>query len=249
MVRKSIGLLMAALATIAATPALATFVVTVEVPKATSTTTAFNFVGVETFDSQANGSAGFSTNFGTGGSISGTYTNAVVTGADQYGGAGGTGKYATTGSSGYTIDLATTNAGGIDYFGYWLSALNAGNLVSFYKSGALVATFDAAQLAASISNDPNYRGNPGGAYAGQNYGEAYAYLNFYDQGGTFDRVTISGSGHETDNHTIGNYASYSGTVLSGSVPEPSTWAMMLGGFVVIGGALRGNRRKDAFGRA
>jgi PEP-CTERM motif len=34
-----------------------------------------------------------------------------------------------------------------------------------------------------------------------------------------------------------------GTVGPGAVPEPATWAMMIGGFGMIGGALRYRRRR------
>jgi hypothetical protein len=30
---------------------------------------------------------------------------------------------------------------------------------------------------------------------------------------------------------------------TGAVPEPSTWAMMLAGFGLVGGAIRGSRRR------
>lgn len=37
-----------------------------------------------------------------------------------------------------------------------------------------------------------------------------------------------------------------GTVVTNAVPEPSTWAMMIGGFASIGGAMRYRRRKVTF---
>ena len=52
-----------------------------------------NLLGVETFESQPIGSAGFTTNFGTGGLITGTYAgDPVIAGANQFGSAGGVGN-------------------------------------------------------------------------------------------------------------------------------------------------------------
>ena len=47
----------------------------------------------------------------------------------------------------------------------------------------------------------------------------------------------------TDSFELFNAANYSATVTSGAVPEPATWALMLGGFGLAGGALRTSRRK------
>jgi hypothetical protein len=68
----------------------------------------------------------------------------------------------------------------------------------------------------------------------------YDTLNFYGTGGTVNpgflnvtSVTFYGSGsQELDNITV-----------NGGVPEPASWAMMLGGFGLVGGAMR--RRRTA----
>lgn len=41
--------------------------------------------------------------------------------------------------------------------------------------------------------------------------------------------------------TSGSNASYSGTLAFTAVPEPATWAMMVGGFGLVGGAMRRRR--------
>lgn len=45
--------------------------------------------------------------------------------------------------------------------------------------------------------------------------------------------------------TAGSSSTYSGTFNVASVPEASTWALMLGGFGMVGYALRGSRRSRA----
>ena len=57
--------------------------------------------------------------------------------ADVYGGAGGAGNYAVAfGNTPYTLTLTADpikDPQGINYFGYWLSALDAGNQVAFLQ--------------------------------------------------------------------------------------------------------------------
>jgi hypothetical protein len=71
----------------------------------------------------------------------------------------------------------------------------------------------------------------------------YATLNYYGTGGTVNpgflgvsSVTFYGSGsQELDNITV-----------NGGVPEPASWAMMLGGFGLVGGAMRRRRAAVTF---
>ena len=41
--------------------------------------------------------------------------------------------------------------------------------------------------------------------------------------------------------TSGGNASYAGTLAFAAIPEPATWAMMVGGFGIVGGAIRRRR--------
>jgi hypothetical protein len=223
-----------------------------EVAGAQNSTSGFDAVGIETFESRAIGAGQtFISNFG-GSAFSGTYTGVQVLGADQYGAAGGSGNYAVTFSStGYSLDLSTSRPGGVTYFGFWLSALDRGNEVSFFTGSNLLFTFTASDARTFIDGLPgagSYYCNPNAAFAGQNCGEPYAFLNFYARGGTkFDRIMFAENpqvgGYESDNHTVGQWNRITGTVIdipgtAGSVPEPASWAMLIAGFGLVGATAR-----------
>ncbi|MCG2842722.1 PEPxxWA-CTERM sorting domain-containing protein [Sandaracinobacter sp. RS1-74] len=228
-----------------ATPAAAASYVNYEAPGVQNTTAGFTTVGVETFDSRAAGSpAGFTTDFGTGGAIQATYSGGRIDTANQYGSAGGTGNHIVTFSNlnPITIEFTTTLPEGLTYFGYWLSALNAGNTLQFYSAGNLVATIDTGSVKGEIDSRANaaaYYGNPNAPYAGNNSGEPYAFLNIYfTDGDSYDKIVISqlsSGGYESDNHTVGFYTRV------GGVPEPTTWAMLIAGFGLVGAAARRRR--------
>ena len=203
-------------------------------------------VGVESFDTRTSG-ASFSTNFGTSGTITGVYSAVTIAPADQYGGAGGTGAYATTVSNTpYNIALTSTLTTGINYFGFWLSALDGGNQVSFYKNNVLLYTFLPSTLVAAVgacSASNPYCGNPNTQFAGINTGEPYAFVNFIDTNGTFDSVRFvqsGGGGYESDNHTVGYVTAQSGTGIA--VPEPTSLALLA--FALAGLAVVGRRRPE-----
>jgi hypothetical protein len=257
----SVRFAFAALASFTAASASAAIPFTVsletESPGIQSSTSGFSAVGVETFDARGTGTGqNFVSNFG-GGDFTGTYTGVQILGADRFGGAGGTGKYAVTFSStGYSLDLAATT-GNVTYFGFWLSALDRGNEVSFFRGGNLLFTFTATDARNFINGLPgasSYFCNPNTAFAGQNCGEPYAFLNFYARGGaSFDRIVFAENpqvgGYESDNHTVGRWTRMSGTPIDipgtqgGTVPEPASWAMLIAGFGLTGAAMR--RRRTA----
>jgi hypothetical protein len=211
-----------------------TFFLNYEAPGVERTTATFSIMGVENFDTR---SGAFSTDYGTSGAITGTYSGGglQILPADQYGGAGGAGKYIVTftGAS-YTLTLVndpSKNPDGVNYFGYWLSALDAGNQVVFKKSGVQVGALTPADVLAQVSGQPAYFGNPNPAFLGQNSGQPYAFINFYDTSGTFDEVDFTQNmigGYESDNHTVGFFTKIGG--VPSPVPEPSTWVMMGLGF-------------------
>ena len=208
------------------------------------TTATFTTVGVETFDDRTDG-AGFTTDFGTDGAISATYSPVQINSADRYGGAGGTGDYPVAFyGTGYSLTFTSDAARlphGVNYFGYWLSALDGGNQVAFYRDGLQVGALSPADVRARIGGNRTYFGNPDAPFRGQNAGEPYAFVNFYDTTGSFDEVRFTedpnGGGYESDNHTVGYYTATGGT------PEPATWAMFLVGFGLVGTGLRRSDRR------
>lgn len=187
-------------------------------------------IGVESFTGRTSNSS-FTTDFGTGGTITGAYSAVQVNAADQYGGAGGTGNYAVAFSNTpYSIALTSTLTTGINYFGYWLSALDSGNQVGFYKNNVLLYNFLPSTLIAAVgscSGSNKYCGNPNSQFAGANTGEPYAFVNFVDTNGTFDSVRFvqnGGGGYESDNHTVGFVTAQSGTNIA--VAEPASLALL-----------------------
>ncbi len=224
---------------IAATAHADVFFLNYEASGVEHTTATFTTVGVETFDGRTSG-ASFTTDFGTGGAIAATYSAVRINSADRYGGAGGAGKYAaafhtTPYSLHFTADPALFPLG-VNYFGYWLSALDAGNQVAFYRAGVQVGALSPGDVLARIGGNRNYFGNPNPGYTGQNGAEPYAFINFYDKTGSFDEVrftqSTNGGGYESDNHTVGFYTATGGT------PEPATWALFVAGFGLVGVGLR-----------
>ncbi|WP_243453791.1 Npun_F0296 family exosortase-dependent surface protein [Sandaracinobacteroides saxicola] len=221
--------------------------VTYEAPGVVNTTAGFDFVGVETFDSRpTGGGTSFVTDFGTSGQstlITGRYSNVDIRDANQYGGAGGVGRYAETFSgTGFELALSTSDPRGLTYFGYWLPALDGGNVLEFYKGGSKVFTFAPGDVRNAIGGNSAYFGNPSGPFAGWNRGEPYAFVNVYFKDGlTFDRIRFFESpmvgGYESDNHTVGFFNDITGS----AVPEPATWAMMIIGFGLVGSAMRRQR--------
>lgn len=200
--------------------------------------------------------------------------------ADVFGGAGtgsGTGggpnqqRYLSVNSgtrNQLTLTLSVTPAGsadgveGVNYFGLWISALDAGNSLTFLENGREVGVFNPPDLIRLISDfggacnnttlvNP-YCGNPfrptlPGNGQG-NRGEPYAYVNFVDTGGFFNQVrwtqTTPGANYESDNHAVGfcpkPLECVSGTV----VPtwEPGTWSLFGLGLAAIGLARRRRNR-------
>lgn len=241
---KSMGLIAATMMIGAGAAQAASVTVTYENPGVEHSTGTFTTVGVENFDSRSNGA--FSTDFGLApGVITGQYSAATqILNADQYGGAGGAGRYAVTFSNaGYALNLSTSLPTGVTYFGYWLPALDNGNVVELYSGATKIFTFTPAQVHAAIDAKANklaYYGNPDAPRQGQNAGEAYAFVNFYSDT-AFDKVVFRESpqvgGYETDNHSVGVWTARGGN----GVPEPATWAMMLLGFGAIGALTRRQR--------
>ena len=207
-----------------------------------------NVAGKQTYDT-------FTTDFGTGGQITGTYSGVQVIKADVYGGAGGAGQYAVSfgGARGQPYSLTLTAAPGreVNYFGYWLSALDNGNTLTFYEGGQEVFRFTAKDVLTAISKVPDnaaYYGNPNPAHAGDT-GQPFVFLNFFDKTGSFDKIVFSEvnngqAGYESDNHTVGYDVIDPGkgvVIPTTAVPEPASWALMILGVGGVGAMFRRRR--------
>lgn len=201
---------------------------------------------VNTFESGVYNSAAGTTTF-NGSGITGTYSgNYSVVPANLYGGAGGTGNFITTTGT-YSLTLSSS----VNYFGLWFSALDLGNQLSFYNGNTLLYTFTPAtyqSLVGACTGSNAFCGNPTTAFKGQDSGEQFAFLNFYDSNGSFNKVTFtetpSVGGFESDNHTVANLSSAPlGTAIV--TPEPSTWVLAMTGIFCIGGVVMTRRMQSA----
>jgi hypothetical protein len=137
----------------------------------------------------------------------------------------------------------------VNYFGFWLSALDAGNQLAFLNGGVVVGTFTPADLVAALgacTGSNPYCGNPTPPFLGEDSGEPFAFVNFVDTTGFFNELAFTESpdvgNYESDNHTVAfcsNPAACTvGTVLSGpppiATPEPTSIALLGTAFAGVG---------------
>lgn len=185
----------------------------------------------ETFNSQTPGTGlitPFVTNF-NGSPYTGTYTgNLVWQAADEFGGAGGTGVYPDIFSGSYSVTISPS----VNYFGLWFSALDLGNQLQFYNGSTLLYTFTPADFIHLVGACPGtaFCGNPNPDFLGEDGSQQYAYLNFYDQSGMFNKVVFSElnglGGFESDNHAVAVLDhNPGGTPITGT-PEPATAGLL-----------------------
>lgn len=219
-----LSVILAALAAMVATPALALVNVTVSAPGSANASITGYDLAVNNLNNATNGLASFGF---TGSSITATTTGFVnIAAANVYGGAGGTGSYGSISG-----DAVFQLSSGVNYFGLWGSALDGNNTVELYNGATLIGSYALQSTLASLTNSNSaYYGNP---FGGGNSGEAYAFFNFVSDS-AFNRIRLlqnGGGGFEFDNLTIG-------TASVSAAPEPTTWAMMLIGFGAIGWSLR-----------
>ncbi len=184
-------------------------------------------IGTKKFDSSFLGT----TDYNTGNAIVGTYSGSYgIYAADQYGGANGAGSYISTFSStGYKIDLThVASLPGVNYFGFWLSALDGGNQIQVLRAGTVVGTFTPHDLLTAVGAKPAYFGNPSGTFAGQDAAEPFSFVNFFDLSGYFDQIHVFENpmqgGYETDNHTVGYINPI--LVVGNTIPEPATFSLL-----------------------
>ena len=203
---------------------------------------------VETFDGIAAGTvlSGATTNTAVGVFSGGASNNSTVQNANQYGGAGGTGRYLSANNESQLQPLILTLATPGTYFGFWWSAGNeavlggTGNQIELLDiNGDPFFSYDAADVIDFLATRPDeadFYGNPNGVNV--NPTEAYAFLNMFSDQLIYG-VTFSGCCFESDNHTTAtSFSGASGEAVNAAVPVPAAGALLLGGLAALLGLRR-----------
>ena len=161
------------------------------------------------FDSQNVGTDGFSE---TNGTTTYTYSSDLeIKNANQWGGAGGS-KFITQevleSIRSYTINVNEDQK----YFGFWWSAGDPYNKITFKKDGVAVAEFKTQDLvnfinSSDVTNTDSFYGNPAFEGSGGHENEPFSFVNIFFKQGSYDEIVVAtltagGSAFESDNHTF-----------------------------------------------
>ena len=203
----SLGLPETTLATSANASTNSGITVTIEEPYLETTQLIDNFFVVD-FNEESLGGNGFNrTNDGT------TYTYGAdlrIDSANQWGGAEGS-KFITNaaGQGSFQISVDRDQK----YYGFWWSAGDSYNKITFKNDGAEVAAFKTADLvnfinSSGVDDTSAYYGNPNGGYGNSGHkNEPFAFVNVFFNDLTYDEIIIetmtdNGAAFESDNHTF-----------------------------------------------
>lgn len=147
-----------------------------------------------------------------------SYSNDLeVKTANQWGGANGS-KFITQKVLNSIRSYSMTVSEDQKYFGFWWSAGDPYNKITFKNDGEEIASFRTSDLVNFINesdtvNSNDYKGNP--AYSGNDTGhlnEPFAFVNvFFSNDFAYDEVVVAtltegGSAFESDNHTFSAFA-------------------------------------------
>jgi len=161
------------------------------------------------FDSQSTGTDGFSK---TNGTTTYTYSSDLeIKNANQWGGAEGS-KFITQevleSIRSYTINVNEDQK----YFGFWWSAGDPYNKITFKKDGVAVAEFKTQDLvnfinSSDVTNTDSFYGNPAFEGGGGHENEPFSFVNIFFKQGSYDEIVVAtltagGSAFESDNHTF-----------------------------------------------
>jgi len=219
-------------------------------PFSNTTVNTWNSVSAGTYTSSV------TTNIGTY-QASSTAKMAVIA-DNQYG--AGSGNYMSIGAQSGTSAPLTLNLNQqVSYFGFAWNAGDANNGITLWKGNTQIAHLTTATITSMLSQSTvtaidgtvyqssKYFGKPN--TTNTNTGEPYAFIHLIDTDGVFDKVVFdnsgtTGTGFETDNHTIrtsaptplGSFVSV-GAVPS-PVPEAGTMALIGTGLVGMIGIVR-----------
>ena len=177
---------------------------------------------------------GFTSNFSSGGqslpagtALSGKFGGAISARAtDQYGGVPGSAYYPTAaGGASFSVDLAATKLPGINYFGVWVSALDAQNVIKVFTADGGSVSITADIITKALSGVGGYYGNPTKTFAGQDSSEIFAYLNVFSPDSYFTGIVLSessGGGFEASNFAAGYFAPAAGAKIVATQSNPIT---------------------------
>ena len=177
----------------------------------------------------------------------------AIIAADQYGGAYGTHYMSFGAQSGTSAPITINLNGTYNSFGFWFSAGDANNGVTFYSNGTQFARFSTADILNLLSgttvtaldgtkyNSSSYFGNPNNLT--QDTSEPFAYVEIITTGETFNQVVLdnsgtTGTGFESDNYTVasGTFTAPGTDVFVSSltvVPEPSRYTLVFGACILV----------------
>ena len=136
----------------------------------------------------------------------GTFDSLYIADANVWGGAyeestGQTSKFSWVGSN-WTPTTTLTLDQSSSYFGFWWSAGDGNNQLTFYDNDNIVAQYTTESMFGSLNLSQDYYGNP---LTGQNPGEPYAFINFFGDAETswnkIEFTQTGGGGFESDNYT------------------------------------------------